>query len=127
VELFKLAHCQAILADSMAVCLFVPYSFQMDADVLTAVTGWDTGIAELVRVGERILTLTRLFNIREGFTVADDEMPKRFYQPKTDGVLADISLDPAEFARARSYYYALMGWDANGVPLPERVEGLYIE
>jgi aldehyde:ferredoxin oxidoreductase len=27
----------------------------------------------------------------------------------------------------RKYYYTLMGWDANGVPLPEKVEELYIE
>jgi aldehyde:ferredoxin oxidoreductase len=29
--------------------------------------------------------------------------------------------------KAKSYYYTLMGWDAKGVPLPEKVEELYIE
>jgi aldehyde:ferredoxin oxidoreductase len=27
----------------------------------------------------------------------------------------------------RKYYYTLMGWDAHGVPLPEKVEELYID
>ncbi len=127
VDLFKLAHCKAILDDSMVVCAFLPYSYQLAADTLAAVTGWDTGPAELVKIGERILTVSRLFNLREGLTAEDDVLPERFYQPKTDGVLADTRLDQAAFNKAKSFYYTLMGWDAKGVPLPEKVEALYIE
>ncbi|HJX13614.1 MAG TPA: aldehyde ferredoxin oxidoreductase family protein [Dehalococcoidales bacterium] len=127
VELFKLSQSKAIIDDSLATCVFLGYSYQLAADTLAAVTGWDTGPAELVKIAERILTVFRLFNLREGFTAADDVMPKRFFQPKTDGVLADMKLDPAAFDKARRFYYALMGWDPEGVPLPEKVESLYIE
>ncbi len=94
---------------------------------LAAVTGWDTRMPELLRVAERVLTMARLFNLREGLSAADDVLPERFFQPKTDGALADKHLDRAKYEKAKSYYYTLVGWDAKGVPLPEKVEELYIE
>ena len=107
--------------------MYLPYTFEQMADITAAVTGWDTGILEQMRVAERILTLARSLNIREGLTAADDKLPQRFYQPKTDGVLADKPLDPAKMDKAKSYYYALMGWDTStGVPLPEKFEELDI-
>ncbi len=127
VALFRLAQFKKIVYDSLVLCQFLPYSYQQLADVTSAVTGWDTGIMEQLRVAERILTMTRLFNIREGFTAADDALPQRFFQPKTDGILADKPLDATEFERAKSYYYTLMGWDARtGIPMPEKVEELGI-
>ena len=73
------------------------------------------------------MTVSRLFNIGEGFTSADDTLPKRFFKPKTNGALADKSLDPAKLDKARSHYYSLMGWDARtGVPRPEKLEELGI-
>jgi len=39
--------------------------------------------------------MMRLFNIREGFTAADDKLPARFFQPKTDGYLAQAKPDAA--------------------------------
>jgi aldehyde:ferredoxin oxidoreductase len=80
-----------------------------------------------LRVAERILTMARLFNVREGFTADDDRLPRRFFQPKTDGALSDRSLDPDKMEMAKRYYYTLMGWDAKtGVPLPEKLEELGI-
>jgi len=126
-SLLRLVQSLRIMCDSLVVCSFVPYTWELKADVLRAVTGWDTGIAELLRVAERILTTARLFNVREGFTSADDVLPERFFQPKTDGVLSDTHLDRAKYEKARSFYYALMAWDTSGVPLPEKVEELEIQ
>jgi len=39
------------------------------------------------RIGERVLTTMRLFNLREGLTTADDVLPERFFEPKADGRL----------------------------------------
>jgi len=124
--LLRLVNFLRIICDSLAVCVFVPYTWELEADVLKAVTGWDTGIAELLRVAERILTTARLFNVREGFTSADDVLPERFFQPETDGILSDTHLDRAEYEKAKKFYYALMTWDTSGVPLPEKVEELEI-
>jgi len=113
--------------DSLVLCQYIPYSYEQLADIAAAVTGWDTGVMEQLRVAERILTMARLFNIREGFTATDDRLPHRFFQPKTDGALADKPLDPAKLEKAKSYYYTLMGWDpSTGIPMPERLEELGI-
>ena len=127
VELYRIGNFISILNDSIALCIFPGYNLETLTELLKAVTGWDTGIPELLRVGERIVTLMRLFNIREGFTAADDVLPERYFQPKTDGVLADINIDRKKHEKAKQYYYALMGWDANGIPLPDKVEGLCID
>lgn len=128
VALFKAMQLKAIINDSLVICQFLPYSFTQLAGITAAVCGWDTDIAEQMRVAERILTVMRLFNIRNGFTEKEDVLPRRFYQPKTDGVLSDTALDPIEQEKAKHYYYTLMGWDANtGIPLPERVEELEIK
>jgi aldehyde:ferredoxin oxidoreductase len=94
---------------------------------MKAVTGWNTGWVELLQVSERILTVMRLFNLREGLTAADDELPLRYYQPKTDGVLATKPVvDRATMGKAKKWYYYFMGWDVNGVPTPEKLAELEI-
>jgi len=128
VTIFRFNQLKQILLDSLVLCLFLPYTLEQITGVVRAVTGWDTSVMELLRIAERTLTTTRLFNIREGFTAADDILPKRFFLPKTDGVLADKPLDPEKFQQAKSYYYALMGWDERtGIPKSERLEELDIE
>lgn len=127
VAIFRFQQLKRILNDSMVVCLFLPYSIQQMTDALAGATGWDTGVVEQLKIAERVLTMARLFNLREGFTAADDALPKRFFEPKTDGVLSERSLDADKFERAKSYYYTLMGWDPKtGVPLPEKLEELGI-
>jgi aldehyde:ferredoxin oxidoreductase len=127
VGMFILGQYKSILSDVLVTCIFLPYSFNTNVELLTAVTGWDTGIVELLRVAQRILTVSRLFNIREGLSAADDVLPERFYQPKTDGALSDKPLKRDAMERARKAYYTLIGWDENGVPLPDKVEELDIE
>jgi len=129
VGLFKVEHLRQVLFDCLAMCHLasVPVDIPTIAEVVNAVTGWHTGAMELIRIAERVMTTARLFNVREGFTDDDDRLPKRFFESKTSGALADRALDPEEMERAKRYYYTLMGWDSGGVPLPERVEELYIE
>jgi aldehyde:ferredoxin oxidoreductase len=126
VGIMKIGHCTKMIEDSLVMCTFVPCSLEMKAALIKAVTGWDTGVVELLRIGERILTLMRLFNLREGLTSEDDILPERFYQPKTDGALANIHVDREKYVKMKQFYYALMGWDAQGVPLQEKIEELNI-
>jgi aldehyde:ferredoxin oxidoreductase len=128
IALFKLNHCIAVLNDSMALCIMPNISSDQKVELLRAVTGWNTGWVEMLEIGERILTTMRLYNLREGFTAADDELPQRYYDRKTDGILS--TKDPADkavMARARGYYYYYMGWDPQGVPTPETLARLGIE
>jgi len=127
VALFQLVQLKRIIFDSLVVCQFLPYSFEHVAKAVAAVTGWDTGVTEQLKIAKRTLTMERLFNIREGFTADDDTLPDRFFNPKTDGELADKPLDRATMEKAKHYYYVLMGWNAEtGVPITETLEDLDI-
>jgi aldehyde:ferredoxin oxidoreductase len=94
-----------------------PTTLPQLADFLSAVTGWETSLWEMVRMAQRASTMYRMFNAREGFTPADDELPRRFFEPLGNGPLAGERLDPLEFERAKRLFYELSGWDPQtGVP-----------
>jgi aldehyde:ferredoxin oxidoreductase len=108
VALFRIEHLRQGLLDCLAMCHLssVMVDLSVIVEILDAVTGWGTGVMEILRIEERVMTVARL---------------------KTSGVLSERCLDRDEMERAKRYYYTLMGWDKKGVPLPERVEELYIE
>ncbi len=113
-----------------AVCCYFVMSLSLVGmeritQLVRAVTGWDTTFFELLKVGERAVNLARIFNLREGFTVKDDTMPKRFFAPHPSGPLK-VALDPKAFEKGKALYYDMMGWH-NGVPTPGRLGELGIE
>ena len=72
--------------------------------------------AELLEVGERIWTLTRLFNVREGFDAGDEALPAAFERPVSGGHADGRGIDVGWFDRLRQRYYAAREWDERGVP-----------
>ncbi len=127
VALFKAFQSKKIIGDSLVLCMFLPYSLTQVAELTSAVTGHETSVTELLRVGERILAMFRIFNMREGLTAADDRLPARCYEPTIGGPLSDRPLDFEEMEGAKRCYYHLMGWDENGVPTNEKLEELGID
>ena len=128
VELFQYRQRLMAIFDSLVVCQFLPYSLAQLAGLLNAVTGQNVTDKELLEIADRTITTLRLFNLREGFSEADDRLPQRFYEPKTDGVLADKPLDPAKMEAAKHHYYSLMGWDKDtGEPKEETLKKLGIK
>jgi len=89
----------------------LPFSYKQLADLTAAVTGWDTGIAEQIRSAETVLTMMRLFNIREGFGESDDKLPMRFFQLKRTGSCQKHIWITPNSRKPKRYYYALMGWN----------------
>jgi aldehyde:ferredoxin oxidoreductase len=75
-----------------------------------------TDPAELLRAGERIWTLTRLFNVREGFDAADETLPAAFERPLSGGPADGRGIDAGWFDRLRRRYYAAREWSEEGVP-----------
>jgi aldehyde:ferredoxin oxidoreductase len=69
---------------------------------------------ELLTLGERVWTLTRLFNVREGFTRDEDRLPALVRQPSADALREGV--DPATFDDLLSTYYRGREWDAAGRP-----------
>jgi aldehyde:ferredoxin oxidoreductase len=114
-----------------AVCCFFVMSqglvgFERTAELVRAVTGWNTSVFEILKVGERSANLARLFNLREGFTSEDDTMPERFFTGQASGILEGIRLDPEEFQRGIEYYYDLMSWP-KGIPSQGKLGELGID
>jgi len=113
--------------DSLVVCKFVSFSTGEEelAAMLEAVTGVQFSAQDLLRAGERIWNLERLFNLREGFTAADDTLPERFFKDSVDGYAK--GLDRREFLQALREYYRYRGWTEEGVPSEEKLARLGIE
>jgi aldehyde:ferredoxin oxidoreductase len=84
------------------------------------VTGWDYTEDELRSAGERIYTLKKLFNIREGWQPEDDWLPERLLrEPLTTGSAAGVALFPTELRLVLRGYYEARKWDARGF-VPDR-------
>ncbi|MGE5139131.1 MAG: aldehyde ferredoxin oxidoreductase family protein, partial [Rudaea sp.] len=113
--------------DSAVMCHFLPYSPQQMAEMTNAVTGWDLGPQDYLRIGERAATAARLYNMREGWTAEGDRLPARFFEKFESGPLANVSLPRDQFEQARLEYYREMGWDESGVPTPERLGALGLD
>ncbi len=96
-------------------------------EVVSAITGWRTSLFELLKAGERGITMARAFNCREGFTSEDDTLPDRFFEPMREGNLKDHYIDPEEFKEALQLYYGMMGWNEQGVPTRAKLAELDID
>jgi aldehyde:ferredoxin oxidoreductase len=122
----KSQHFTAV-GDSLVMCRFTSergfglFVGEPYAEMVRAVTGFDMTVDELERVGERIVNLERLFNVREGVRRADDRLPwKVMHEPIPDGPSAGMFCPPDELAAMLDAYYDLRGWDADGVPTAAR-------
>jgi aldehyde:ferredoxin oxidoreductase len=110
---------RAALLDSLILCKFLRGVFgdlfAESAHLLSSVTGWDVTADELREVSRRVVTARKLFNQREGWTAAEDTLPRRFL---TEGLSATAEREarlPAERLRAMvQAYYAARGWDHDG-------------
>jgi aldehyde:ferredoxin oxidoreductase len=118
VRLYKYWMEMRVLANCLSICQFPPWRFTEYVELVNAVTGWDTTIYELAKIAQRTLNLARVFNLREGFTVADDWLPQRFFRPQTSGALSETAVNAEELRHAIDTYYEMMGWTAEGVPRP---------
>ena len=112
--------------NTVGMCFFLRYDDPKLTDILNAVTGWGLDAAGLAEIGERSLTLARLFNNREGFGAADDTLPEQVLKPHVAGVLSRVRLDPDDIAEQVRAYYRSRGWADDGVPTPETLEKLGI-
>ena len=105
--------------DSLIWCKFLRKAFDdfwgESADSLNLITGWDVKPDELKRAGERINNLKKLFNIREGWTRADDTLPRRVLtEPLPDGAAAGVDLSDDDLQMMVMSYYHVRGWNPDG-------------
>ncbi|MGA2547656.1 MAG: aldehyde ferredoxin oxidoreductase family protein [Rectinemataceae bacterium] len=104
--------------DSWSVCQFIFHAWSICSlpdlvEVINAAIGWKYTMYELMLLGERRINIMRAFNAREGFSSAEDVLPRRLLD---DGLLDDgprkgARVDEANFLKQREYYYVMSGWD----------------
>ena len=103
--------------DCGLICHFFPYNYPHLAEAISGVTGIEYSLQDVLEVGERAQTLSRLFNLREGFTAEDDRLPKRAMQAFQSGPLAGIEIKQETLEWSRRRFYELMQWNPEtGVP-----------
>jgi len=113
---------------SLVLCDFAPLEVKHFVELLNKATGFNFTVEDYLKTGERIWNLTRLFNVREGITRKDDTLPPRFMEePLPEGVTKGQVVTKEMLDEMLDEYYALRGWDKNGVPTEEKLKelGLY--
>jgi len=110
--------------DSAGLCLFTSFALGLSdyKDLINADTGFNYTDEELLKVGERIWNIERLFNQKAGIKSIDDTLPNRLLKdpvssgPNKGKVHLLTELLPE--------YYSLRGWDEKGVPTDEKIKEL---
>ncbi len=106
---------QAAVLDSLTLCKFLRHCFDdlfsESADLYSMVTGQAATGDDIRRAGERINNLKKLFNIREGWTTADDTLPPRALAESGSG----DGLTRHQLQELIAAYYRIRGWDDQGM------------
>jgi len=117
--------------DSLILCKFSRGTYydglEDMAKYYTLATGIEMTPDELIRAGERINNLARLFNVREGVGTREfDSLPPKIMNvPIPDeGVAKGSVVNKEEFELGLDDYYAVRGWTREGIPTVEKLKEL---
>ncbi|MDZ7838090.1 MAG: aldehyde ferredoxin oxidoreductase C-terminal domain-containing protein [Actinomycetota bacterium] len=93
VRMFFLLQPAFSMLDALCACIFAfsPvrfFDFQYLVDIVNAVTGWESSLFELIKIGEKRINMYRLFALRENST--EDMLPERIFEPIENGPLEGL-------------------------------------
>jgi aldehyde:ferredoxin oxidoreductase len=120
-EMIKELYDENCVLHSLLVCdmpaKFIPLSLDDYSNYFQAVTGESISKNDFLTIADRIETLIRMFNLREGFTRKDDTLPYRtLFEPLPDGPAKGQFIGEENLNRMIDDYYTHRGWDSAGVP-----------
>lgn len=116
------------LIDSFIVCKFSRGTYYKEmadmAKLYSLVTGIEMSPEELKKSGERINTVARLINIREGLGRKDDTLPWKVMNVPIpdDGPMKGTVVTQEELNLLLDDYYESRGWTLEGVPTVEKLK-----
>ncbi len=114
-ELFVDFEERLTLFDALILCRFYRdlYPWEELEHMIYVLTELKTNKEDLKSTASRITNVVRNFNIREGLTPEDDQLPGRLYR---EFLKTGHNIKQEELEFMRSEYYRLRGWDENGRP-----------
>jgi len=118
-------------SDAMGLCffpigIFLALGPEYLSKLFSACTGWDTTPEDIVKLGEKSLTLLKVYNVRQGLTRKDDDWPDKFYtEIMSEGPSKGAVLSRDTIKQVLDEYYELRGWDKEtGLPTVEKLTEL---
>ncbi len=110
---------EAAVMDSLILCKFLrgvfDDRFSAMAEMLRLVTGWNVTADELRQTAQRIVTAKKWYNIRQGWTPAEDTLPKRFLSESLpDGSSQGATLTAEQLSTLIRTYNLARGWNEEG-------------
>jgi len=117
--------------DAIGGCKFMAILLKAEdyVDLITNATGWDLGVDDFRKSGERIYNLIRAFCVREGIRREADTLPKRLMEdPLPEGPAKGMVIDKDTLEMMKDAYYEFRGWDnKTGKPAPEKLRELELD
>ena len=94
--------------------------------VVSPLTGWNISDKELLEIGERVFTLQRMINVREGVRRADDQIPAGACKLPEFGQYSKVAeCAIKDYEQMLDEYYEARGWDRKtGIPTKEKLQQL---
>ncbi len=116
------------IMNGSGICMFGALTGPLPViEYINAVTGWDLGPEDYYRIGERILSLRKAFNAREGIRPQDQRLHERALgrPPLSKGPLKGVTIDMEGLEKE---LFRTMRWDpATGGPTREKMQELGID
>jgi aldehyde:ferredoxin oxidoreductase len=128
-ELVKNQQDYFAVIQSAVVCLFLNFGLSQrhitrSLQTLTGIEEWNT-TEDILKIGERIYNLTRLFSMREGISRKDDTLPERLLkEPVSEGPTKGVVVD---LDTMLDEYYLVRHWDDEGRPTKEKLVELGLD
>ena len=113
------------LFDSLKLCKFSLFGGVRIKDMLEwykTITGWEIDQETLMRSGERIYNLKRMYNIKCGISRKDDTLPPRILAHKRGEGGSKDNLPP--LGEMLFQYYKYRNWNEEGIPEKDKLKEL---
>ena len=99
------------------------------SELIASATGWDFGVDDFRKSGERLYNLGRILCVREGATREHDKLPTRLMEdPLPGGPAEGMVINKETIEMMKDAYYERRGWDiTTGIPSREKLVELGLE
>ena len=126
-EMIKESYDVRCILHSLLVCDMpgsqIPIPLEGYSQYFQAATGKSLSVEDFRTIADRVETLIRMFNLREGFTRKDDTLPHRtLFEPLPDGPAKGQCIGEENLNCMLDEYYETRGWDSSGVPTEETLK-----